>query len=137
MRHTDFIGTILDALPRWGASALLLLALAGYCGLPSNPPTDLFHADWFRLTGSGHAAAPGGLAAPTQNKEYRARDKASIAALQVAPKDEPDPGKAALPPAAAFVPEPACDGPAFCGAQPAHADAGLLASRPSRGPPLA
>lgn len=58
---------------------LLVLALAGYCALPSNPPADLFQAQWLELAGDDGGSGRRHLVAPTQVKEHRSRGALSEA----------------------------------------------------------
>lgn len=87
MRHARSIaGLCVDAFARALSFALLVLALLSYCGLPSNPPDDLFKATWLQLANADEAGTI--FVAPSQAKEYRARDVAAdddgLAAAKVA-----------------------------------------------------
>lgn len=63
----------MDAALRCLSFTLLILALVGYCGLPSNPPADLFQSKWLQMA-SVDVHEPHRLVAPTQVKEHRARE---------------------------------------------------------------
>lgn len=62
---------------------LLLLAVAAYCGLPSNPPGGFHDRNWAVPAEAAAQPAPDRYVVPAQAKEYRGRE------IQLAADDLP------------------------------------------------
>ena len=107
---------------------LLLLALVAYCGLPSNPPADLFQTQWLQIA-SVDVDEPRRLVAPTQVKEHRARE--GLLELEQAKSGK---GKAAATAAPDDVTAPVVADTA-CPEVPSFGTAVLMTGKHSRAPP--
>lgn len=126
-----------DAAMRCASFCLLILALLGYCGLPSNPPADLFQAKWMQLSAGDTSAR---RIAPTQADEHFGREGYSLdqPATPDAADDGDSPAKAALVSSGIALVEPACDDDALLASGQPHCPRPTSLTRPlSRAPPAA